>query len=198
MSKLTSLAIIFFLLLSFKVESQTTDTTDFKFKFGIGIDFEMVDYDNYPSIPPTHIVANLDIGDVFRIEPGIGYKTTNDNYDTNGYVRSSKRYSYSLGAYWLIGSKKTRPYIGLDLNYIKTINETIDDNSSSENIRKESRIGPVLGIEYKFHRRFSIGGEFLFLRTNSNSTHIRSNGEETEGFTDGWKTGNRIKFRFYF
>ncbi len=178
------------------VNAQDNETQAKKLTIGAGIDIESLYLYDYFT-PGANLILDFDLLNSIRIEPEIGFQTQK-NYDPSGQLESERRkISYGSGLYGLIHFGNASTYFGL--KYVSS-KMTVDRESSGDPYSysyKENCIGPVVGLEYKFAKRFSIGGEFDILHIKSLREEIDPPSEE-ERMSKGWKTGNSIKFRFYF
>ena len=167
-----------------------------KLAIGAGIDIENLYYYDY-FLPGANLILDFDILNSLRIEPEIGFQTQKQ-YDSNDQIEvERRRISYGSGFYGLLHFGNATTYFGLKYVYSRMTSEQDFSNGPYSYSYKESSVGPVVGLEYKFAKRISIGGEFDVLRIKSIREEIDPPSEE-ESISKGWKTGNSIKFRFYF
>ena len=183
------------LMCSMNVYSQSEIDQQSKVKIGVGIDIEFTDFDLY-TLPPTNLILSMDLFNVFRIEPGFGFNYK-EEFEENSLDEKSKQYRISLGTYWLINFNKTSTYLGIKFDNVKTKSEFYHIEPGANNSQNQFRIGPLVGLEYRFVNKFSIGGELVLLHIKT-KFHYADNNNSFESNTKGWKTANSLKFRFYF
>ncbi|MCK5137033.1 MAG: outer membrane beta-barrel protein [Bacteroidales bacterium] len=179
--------------------SQSTDEKDSQLRVGIGIDLEFSGFEYYPIIPPPNVMVSVELFNSLRIEPGIGFNSNNSDSENGSRISNSKSINYSIGTYWLINSNKITPYLGLFIDYKRTISDytNIDYPDTRENESGQSRIGPTVGLEYKIVDKFRLGCEYNLLRLKGKSEY--KNGPDIqETAIEGWGTAVRLKFRYYF
>ncbi len=179
------------------LKAQSRDSEESRFKFGAGIDIEITDINDNPVLSPANILLSFDLFNIMRIEPGFGFNLTNVDAVNHEITAVYKRQCYNLGLYWLITNRRVAPYLGMNYDYIRNFSDHEDEDSSFTTESYETRLGPVLGLEYRFADKFSISGEFSFLRTKKHESTLVNN-EERNQSGDSWQSGNKIKFRFYF
>jgi Outer membrane protein beta-barrel domain len=167
-----------------------------KFAFGAGIDIgKLYTYDYFE--PMANLILDFDLINSLRIEPEFGFSTTKQ-YDSNNNLDAEyKTVSYGSGFYGLIHFGNASTYFGL--KFVKVTNNVERESSDDTYWYKlhQSNVGPVIGMEYKFAKRFSIGGEFDILYSKSHREETDMPDDESN-VGKGWQTGNSLKFRFYF
>ncbi len=184
-----------FLMQSNNVYSQKEVDHQSNFNIGIGIDLKFPDLDQTP-FPPTDLILPIDIYNILRIEPGFGF-SYREEFEVNSLDEKNKQFRYSLGIYWLKNFNKSAMYLGVHIDNVKTRNEYFLIAPPSKYTQDEFRIGPLVGLEYRFVDKLSVGGELLVLRVTTKSHFTNSNNTVPRN-TKGWKTANSIKLRFYF
>jgi hypothetical protein len=192
MNKLASLSIAFLVLINSNVNSQSSETTNSKVKFGAGIDLELSEY-----FPPPSIKLSIELLDALKFEPGFGFNKNNSESDSDEYSSDYKRYKFSFGGYWINRSSKVSPIIGIYLDYSRYSYNYRDTNGTRDESGYEFRYGPSIGIEYIISDHFSIGGDFLLLKKNEKYKFDDNFGND-ETIASGVSTGSNLRFRFYF
>lgn len=186
----------FFLLQNGNVCAQDDSDQPKKLIIGAGIDIgKLYTYDYFE--PMANLILDFDLFNSLRIEPEFGFSTTK-RYDSNDRLESEyKTVSYGSGFYGLLHFGNASTYFGL--KFVKVTNNVERESSGDMYSYKlqQSNVGPVIGLEYKFAKRISIGGEFdiFYSKSHREETDLP---DDEDNIGKGWKTGNSLKFRFYF
>lgn len=192
MSKLASLSFYFLVLIYSNVNSQSSETSNSKVKFGAGIDLELSGYDYYP----PSIKLSIELLDALRFEPGFGFSKNNSETDSDEYSSDNKRTKFSFGGYWINRSRKVSPVIGIYLDYSRYSYNYGDTDGTRDGSGYEFRYGPSVGIEYIISDHFSIGVDYFLLKKNEKYKYEDNYGND-ETIASGVSTGTNLRFRFY-
>jgi hypothetical protein len=179
------------------LSAQDKSTSSEKFSIGLGIDIES--FYNYEYLGPiASLNLTFDLFESLRLEPEIGFQKS-DRYNENDKLESnSKRITAGLGGYWLFHLNNVTPFVGL--RYSRSNYEYMRDNfdgTFNEHYTKETIFGPVLGIEYRFTKHFSIGADFGYHYIKSNHQYVYRNSDDNS-LVKGNGTTSSIRFRFFF
>ena len=173
-----SIAIISLLifLCSGQLFSQKADSTKrLIFSFGVRANTFLLSDFNMQNMPPARLQLNFDLAKFLRIEAQYGiFKSTKDYLYQTGiatYVNYPLVDKSSIWAVGLFGMKKmdrTNFYAGIRFSKVNYSNDQFTTTSSggpfiASNTGSINMFSGVLGGEYFFVRRFSIGGEFAFV-----------------------------------
>ena len=183
------------LLISFVSSGQNTSPEkSWQLKtFGIGINTSFEDLSGeYP--PSTNGFFTLNIKDMIRFEPEIGYFRNREERD-NQEISKSKRINFILSIYSISHENKVTILYGVKLGYLNYQHEYkftgVTELSKSESNGK--LIGPVLGFEYFLSENFSIGGE-VFINYINRKGYISNEVDFTEKEIT---SGAGIKLHYY-
>ena len=197
--KTQSLVLLFASFMFLKVgslHSQETEIQPEKTVFSAGIDIGKLYARDYFE-PMASLIFDIDLLNAIRIEPEFGFSTTK-RYDSNNNLEATyNTVSYGSGLYGLKHFDNVTTYFGIRL--VKLTNK-VERESSSDTYwykLKQLNVGPVIGMEYKFANRFSIGAEFDIFYSKSHREESDLPDDE-DNMGKGWQTGNSLKFRFYF
>lgn len=195
-------SIILLVVLSGKLLAQDETSSPKNFSLGLGIDIETI-YNHsiisdYYFDPSASFALTVDLFNLVRLEPEIGYnKQDHYNIYDNLQYRSSG-ISTGVGGYWLFHLNNVTPYVGVRFStykydYIRELPST----STYEQYVKQSNLGPILGVEYRFTKHFSLGADIGYYWFKRSNRQVDDDSDET--YTEkGNFTGSRLRFRFFF
>ena len=103
--------------------------------------------------PTFSVPAN--VNGVFRIEPQFGYASVRSSRDDNDQVVRQTRLGLTVAA--LVPGTDVVLTPGARIRYVRLSSGS--DRQSDDDVDSALSVGPLLGGEYPFSARFSIGGE---------------------------------------
>jgi len=135
-------------------------------KFGLGV--KMVN--GTTMYLPISIKRNL------RIEPEISFFLRNNDYDN--YKSKYESLSLGIGIFKMTRIENLSTYHGLRFGYTKSSNNfefvPTEQSSNRNNTQTGYFIAPVIGAEYSFAKRFSIGPEVSIKYSTANGENTSS------------------------
>ena len=154
-----ALALLALLVAPALASAQPGSTT----RFGLGVKLEP----SSVSVPNQNgfqfgaspvISVPIDISGVVRIEPEVGYLSSSQ--DNNGQEFTARQTVLGVAISALVPANDITLTAGGRVRYLRNSFEfDFGGSNTSESTSSALAIGPVVGGEYPFSRRFAIGGE---------------------------------------
>ena len=194
MKTLASVILLLVLFCNISI-SQTTGNQDEEIilrTFGLGFDYKPNLYNDlwYFYGYPNQFLVTLNIKDIVRIEPRIGFTFTSHKYDNTWDEVSG--YIAGIGIYGLKNKNPVLFRYGFEyLHFMRTYEA--DNAVRNRRVRKGNGIGPSIGVEYLFRKHFSLGTGFSVIYSKVEVDDGVSKDESKD-----WSTITGLQFRFYF
>ena len=141
------------------------------------------------------LLVPIDVRGTFRVEPEVGFGRVSNSSEDGDFETTSSRYHLGLGLMKLLPRDAFGLYVGGRVQYTRSVETDNFPSDDDELVRTISGLGPVVGGDYRFAPRFSLGGEAGLLYR---SFGFESNGEEIETNLSSLSTTGAVYVRFYF
>jgi hypothetical protein len=140
----------------------------------------------------------LNISEHFRLEPEIGFASQTSSGIDQKLSASASNVELGCGFFYLKKYDSLNLYSGIRLGLILSHQKVTLDGETGKNSKTDVLIGPAIGAEYFFVKRFSLGGEFQFIYTKYGKTTLCESGSCYDVNSHSFNTRGLIFIRWYF
>ena len=132
-------------------------------RFGLGVRLEVApiftpNQNGFSAATSPVISVPIDVSGVVRVEPEVGYVSFSQ--DQGGQDNTSRQTSLGLAVSALVPANDVTLTAGGRVRYVRSHSEVDFGGSDTfESTVSALAVGPVVGGEFPFSRRFAIGGE---------------------------------------
>jgi hypothetical protein len=199
--------VLFCILCSLNVFSQEKEKEDHKyFAFGVRANtFTQTEFQNF-NLPPAKLTLNIDPIKYMRIDFQYGtgksqYEQTVSSFPSGSstYTMNDKTNVFAVGLFAMYRIEKTNFYLGTRFGKIKYTSDAIDYSSTyPRKVTDKGETGTlngVLGGEYFFANRFSVGAEFCITRLKDTFSPGATGSPSKNSMYSS--TEGSVLFRFY-
>jgi Outer membrane protein beta-barrel domain len=155
---------------------------------------------NVATMPPVQLYVPIQIGQQLRIEPSFGMWHGGVNQQTVAGAASSSVWAFGVGAmYYAVPLNPTGIYLGARVGLAFRSASAGTGNATTDVKETDLTIAPVLGGEYAFSPRFTVGAEAqLGISWFGNPSTTANNQTTTPSLDHNGLATNAVVFLRYF